>query len=257
MIVAGRGIHRASRGDQQFRRGDVFVLRPGSWHAYLDIREKFIAYNLTFGTDLLRRELAWVVDDQFLRRLLWTGPLAPAAAGVESYHISEEALTRVAAVLEQLRDLGEKDRPDQRAARIGLLLQALSGLASAMPDDGRSAQGLHPAVREVMQMMESNLAHDWSLEELADHLRMDASYLVRLFHSALGVPPIAYLLRCRAERAAKLLAESSAPITEIGTAVGWQDPTYFSRRFRAHFGLSASEYRRRFLPTSDTPANNS
>lgn len=250
MIVAGKGTHRAGRGDQQFHRGDVFVLRPGSWHAYLNITEKLIAYNLTFSADLLRRELSWAMDDPFLRRLLWAGPLATTAAGVECYRVPESAIKRCVTVFDQLHHLGEKDRSEQRAQRIGLMFQALGILASGLPDEGQPSQRMHPAVHEIMQLMEKNLAHDWSLEELAGHLRMDESYLVRIFSAAIGVPPISYLLRCRAERAAKLLAESSAPITEIGVAVGWNDPAYFARRFRAHFGLSASEYRRRFLPSA-------
>jgi hypothetical protein len=32
----------------------------------------------------------------------------------------------------------------------------------------------------------------------------------------------------------------------VGRAVGWPDQNYFARRFKAHFGLSASAYRHRF-----------
>jgi AraC family L-rhamnose operon transcriptional activator RhaR len=28
--------------------------------------------------------------------------------------------------------------------------------------------------------------------------------------------------------------------------VGWPDPNYFARRFRSHFGLSATTFRERF-----------
>jgi len=32
----------------------------------------------------------------------------------------------------------------------------------------------------------------------------------------------------------------------IGRAVGWPDQNYFARRFKAHYGLSATTYRARF-----------
>jgi AraC-like DNA-binding protein len=35
-------------------------------------------------------------------------------------------------------------------------------------------------------------------------------------------------------------------ITGIGRAVGWADQNYFARRFNAHYGLSATTYRKRF-----------
>ena len=31
-----------------------------------------------------------------------------------------------------------------------------------------------------------------------------------------------------------------------GRAVGWPDQNYFARRFKAHYGLSATTYRRQF-----------
>ena len=35
-------------------------------------------------------------------------------------------------------------------------------------------------------------------------------------------------------------------MTQIGRSVGWPDQNYFARRFKAHFGLSATSYRSSF-----------
>ena len=64
--------------------------------------------------------------------------------------------------------------------------------------------------------------------------------------AAMGLPPMAYLAQVRAEHAAVLLLYSDEPITGIGRAVGWPDQNYFARRFKAHYGLSATTYRKRF-----------
>jgi AraC family L-rhamnose operon transcriptional activator RhaR len=45
-----------------------------------------------------------------------------------------------------------------------------------------------------------------------------------------------------------LLLHSDQPITCIGREVGWPDQNYFARRFKAHYGLSATTYRGRFAP---------
>ena len=57
---------------------------------------------------------------------------------------------------------------------------------------------------------------------------------------------MAYLAQIRAEHAAVALLHSDEPITSIGRAVGWPDQNYFARRFKAHYGLSATTYRKRF-----------
>jgi AraC family L-rhamnose operon transcriptional activator RhaR len=57
---------------------------------------------------------------------------------------------------------------------------------------------------------------------------------------------MAYLAQLRAEHAAVLLLHSDDSVTHIGRAVGWPDQSNFARRFRAHYGLSATTYRKRF-----------
>ena len=47
----------------------------------------------------------------------------------------------------------------------------------------------------------------------------------------------------RAEKAAVLLLTTDKAIATIGREVGWHDPNYFARRFRAAFGISARQYR--------------
>ena len=57
---------------------------------------------------------------------------------------------------------------------------------------------------------------------------------------------MAYLSRQRVEVAASLLLHSDQSIMQIGHTVGWPDQNYFARRFKAHYGLSATEYRANF-----------
>jgi hypothetical protein len=46
------------------------------------------------------------------------------------------------------------------------------------------------------------------------------------------------------------------PITQIGQTVGWADQNYFARRFKAHYGLSATIYLAR-SPTTPEPVGTS
>jgi AraC family L-rhamnose operon transcriptional activator RhaR len=97
-----------------------------------------------------------------------------------------------------------------------------------------------------MRLLETRLADRWTLTQLAEELHLAPGYLVRLFKSATGLPPMAYLARLRAEHAANLLLRSDDSVAGIGRAVGWPDQNYFARRFRAHYGLTATTYRKRF-----------
>ena len=104
----------------------------------------------------------------------------------------------------------------------------------------------HLAVTEGIRLMELDLRRDWTLPDLARRLEVDKSYLVRLFRAQTGSPPMHFLAKIRAEWAAVLLLRTARDVAEIGKQVGWADPNYFARRFKAEFGMSATKYRERF-----------
>jgi AraC family L-rhamnose operon transcriptional activator RhaR len=254
VIVAGEGLHRTTAGDQRVKAGTSIILRPGAWHAYRDCRG-LEAYDCCFGVELLRRELAWVMEDPALDWLFWAGPLGSARHGVISLRLADAALAACRQHLDALRQTAG-DSPRSRPERIGRLLLLLGELAGQLAADRRptaaKAQRAHPAVLEGVRLLEDDPARSWTLAELAGALHLEATYLVRLFRAVTGLPPMAYLARCRAERAAALLARTDLPVGEIGARVGWLDANYFARRFRAHFGITASEYRGRFGQGAET-----
>jgi AraC family L-rhamnose operon transcriptional activator RhaR len=248
-MVSGGGVHNCLNRRREMRPGDVVLLRPGVWHGYENCRDLHV-YNCCFSSELLRRELAWARDDPLLGYLLWTGPYSSPARGTLMTSVDATALRECMTHLDALAALRHRRHEHHRGdivGRLSLLFsqlgQAVAQTARTLPDAGGSA---HPAVGRAMRLLESDLARQWTLAELAEDLHLTPGHLVRLFKNATGLPPMAYLAQARAEHAAVLLLHSDEPITGISRAVGWPDQNYFARRFKAHYGLSATMYRKRF-----------
>jgi AraC family L-rhamnose operon transcriptional activator RhaR len=227
----------------------VILLRPGVWHGYEECR-RLTLYNCCFSSELLQRELSWTREDPLLAYLLWTGPNSMQRRGMLTTRLDAQALKECVIHLDALDGLRDEPVERHRGDIIGRLSLFLSHLARAVAADRGDVSGLngptHPAVVQAMRMLESRLDHRWTLRELADELHLAPRYLIRLFKSATGLPPMAYLAQHRVEKAATLLLHSDLPITHIGHAVGWADQNYFARRFKAHYGLTATTYRQRF-----------
>jgi AraC-like DNA-binding protein len=68
--------------------------------------------------------------------------------------------------------------------------------------------------------------------------------LAERFQLLVGSSPIQYLTQWRMVLASNLLAHSSAPMTRIAEAVGYQTDTAFSRAFRREFGKPPAAWRR-------------
>jgi len=248
VVIGGTGAQLSLAGRQPLTVGDVLLLRPGVWHGYEDCRSLDL-YNCGFSPELLRNELAWTREDPQLGHLLWTGPYAGQRRGILTAHLPAPALTECVEQLEKLHDLRGAPLTTHRGDLVGrltLFLSALSRVVAVTDEVGERESVTHPAVLDAVRRMEEKPAYQWTLTELAAELHVAPGYLVRLFKSATGLPPMAYLSRHRVELAAVRLLHTDQPINRIGESVGWPDQNYFARRFKSHYGLSASTYRSRF-----------
>ncbi len=251
--VGGAATHHFLAGRREMRPGDVVLLRPGVWHGYENC-QRFEVYNCCFSSELLRRELSWTREDPLLGFLLWDAPYSSPGRGVLTISLQPAALGECLVHLDALAALRHRPlalhRPDivgRLSLLFGQLGQAVVQARGTLPGEPGIA---NPAVVRAIRLLEADLARGWTLTGLAAELHLAPGYLVRLVKDATGLPPMAYLAQLRAEHAALLLLHSDEPVTSIGRAVGWPDQSGFARRFKAHYGLSATAYRKRFATRS-------
>lgn len=253
LILGGTGEHLSAQGRQMIGAGDAFLLRPGTWHTYADC-DRLEVYNCCFGVPLLKRELSPFFQDPTINHLLLAGPQAAQSRGMMQFRLSQEDQRHCRSLLESIQEVGIEDSPFADRERMAFLVLFLSRLARIAGSGGSgippelAREPLHPAAYQMMHLMDERIADAWSIQKLASAVHLEGAYCIRVFKKATGLSPIAYLSRCRAERAASLLLRTDLPIAAIADQIGWTDQNYFARRFRAHFGISATEYRARFSP---------
>ncbi|MES9539430.1 helix-turn-helix domain-containing protein [Actinomadura sp. NPDC000600] len=253
VIGPGQGTHVTARGEHRLRHGQAVVLRPGAWHGFEDCADLVVA-NCCLSAQALRSELGGIYQVPALRRLLWTEPVAPGSRGVAVTVLGPDAADEAIDQIRRLEADLSSARPHAGRA-LGRLVTVLGILADAsVPEAAGPAP--HPAVAASIARMEAAPAEAWRLDDLARAVSLDPDYLGRLFVRHVGVSPLNHLARIRAERAVDLLAGSDLPAARVGAAVGWDNPTYFARRFRELVGLTPTEYRARTRPAggADRPS---
>lgn len=102
----------------------------------------------------------------------------------------------------------------------------------------------HTRIGKVLDYINAHMAEDLPLETLADAACFSSFHFHRIFSSMTGETPAGYVNRLRLERSANLLITSpSVSITEIALACGFSSSATFSRSFKKHFGIPASQVR--------------
>jgi AraC family transcriptional regulator len=103
----------------------------------------------------------------------------------------------------------------------------------------RSVEELIPLLMRV----QNNLDDELNLDSLASSGGYSKYHFQRLFRSALGETPRAYVERLRLEKAAYKLWITNDSVLDIAVSVGFRSHEAFSRAFRRRFSTSPTELR--------------
>ncbi|HML48894.1 MAG TPA: AraC family transcriptional regulator [Clostridia bacterium] len=98
-------------------------------------------------------------------------------------------------------------------------------------------------VRILLSIIHTSYSERINVEALADRLGLNRCYMTDLFRKHTGQSIKAYLHEYRLQRALIQLQNPNVPVKSAALECGFHDPLYFSRAFRARFGMSPQQYR--------------
>ncbi|MEK3884051.1 AraC family transcriptional regulator [Paenibacillus sp. PL2-23] len=135
--------------------------------------------------------------------------------------------------------------PGYELACKTLMLSILLHLLRLQQSRSRSLASQHDSrLLRLVEEMEHSPAEEWSNRLVADRLGLSMDHAAKLFKQLIGLPPGEFVHSLRHREARRLLRETELSIEQIGDAVGYAGIHYFSRMFRKHEGISATEYRK-------------
>lgn len=237
----------------QLRQGDIFI--PNQYTVFSrkalgenDILASFIVKSqfleelciqLKTGTllsdfmlDTLRREASWN------RYLHFTD--------LDDIAVADLIETMVCAAFPYLDDTnvtcGSVPEPQLTAYLLMALFMSLSRNLDSLSED--SPANYDEMIRQTVRNYIGTDYRNASLRALAEQVNQSESALSREIKHLFGFTFKELLLQKRFERAVQLLEQTDLPVSEIADAVGYENTSFFHRRFRTMYGMSPKDYRR-------------
>lgn len=99
-------------------------------------------------------------------------------------------------------------------------------------------------ISDIARIISARPAHRFTTAELAAHAGMSAGRFTALFRNVIGMPPYAYLAKCRLEEVQRLLTKTDRPIADIARELGYSSPQHLATQFRKTYGITATACRR-------------
>lgn len=98
-------------------------------------------------------------------------------------------------------------------------------------------------LNSCLKYIHSNYSSNISVCDMADYIKIDRTYLYRLFIRELSLSPKQYLIQYRIKAASDLLRTTPLSISEIASACGFSDASSFGKHFLSYTGFTPRQYR--------------
>jgi AraC-like DNA-binding protein len=142
----------------------------------------------------------------------------------------------------------------QRLVEV-LLIEAMR--AQTTPAFATGQRGLiaglsDPVLAPALHRMHADLAHGWTVEQLARAASVSRAVFAQRFTRTIGMPPMQYLVEWRIALAKELLRTEQLSTAQAAGRVGYQSASAFTTAFTRVTGCSPSEFGRQQHAIADT-----
>ncbi|MDR0929175.1 MAG: AraC family transcriptional regulator [Oscillospiraceae bacterium] len=230
MVVKGRGLLSLRGAEFSVSAGDVFFLFPGVMHfcqadPYDPWHIKWVGFEGVQCEALLRR-LGVSRETPVLPRAL-TADVSAAADNVIDQMFQARNLAALGYFYILLDTLTHLHEP--------------YSLAAADFATGN-------LIERIIFFLSLNYSEDIDVESVCKFVNYSRSYVSHLFKKEVGMSIPQKLGSIRLKKAEELLRRTKLSGEAVARTVGYKDYAYFSRCFRAEYGLSPAMYRRSLQP---------
>jgi AraC-like DNA-binding protein len=235
-VIKGEAKHYINGATLELVTGDLIVVRPGDYHDIGVLPDHELHFHNVFIRNEIWREYCHMVEidpmnprGSSTQETCWTNvPTGERIACRNTFDDSALLLHENPTKLSVYRFLG---------IALGYLRHIH---VERTHSDGSQPAWLPQACRAM---------HDW--QNLADGLPkfvelsgVSVSYLSRVLKATTGQSPTEYITALRLKRSAALLATTNLTIAEIALDSGFENLSYYYRRFQQHFGKTPRQYRK-------------
>jgi len=167
-------------------------------------------------------------------------------SGPRSSALDDPMRLRIRVLLDWLTQSIPAQLPRQAVAvQLQVLVLAISQAFGPATEERSTALSSLSRFRPVLDQLSQFPSRTVTLEEAASRCAMSPAYFSRCFSRTFGTGFIAYQGQLRLQQAARIIATSDEPISQVGYRLGFRSPAYFAYCFKSFFGVTPSEHRNR------------
>lgn len=242
-MCQGSTTHIVDGGEVVLEEGDLLFLNQNAVQEILPAREEDIAVNFIILPEFFNMAFSMMGEEENMLKEFLVGTLCGKNEMTSYLYFHVADILPIQNLVENMvwtifYDLSNKRSCNQITMGL-LLLMLLNHMDKMETGSSRFDKELTGVVLSYVEEHYKN----GSLSELAEMLGYDVYWLSREIKKRTGKTYKELLQAKRMNQALYLLNSSTLPILDIIESVGYDNTSYFYRKFKEKYGMSPKEYR--------------
>jgi len=239
-VRSGEGIESVGGVRHSVKRGDVVLVNFGREHSFTNSGMEFI--NVLVRPEFVSEKLINSENIFDIFSLPQFASIEGDCAQSEVVSFNGSELLTVTNLVENMLCEYETKSAGYRSALHGYVQVLFTMLVRKLKE---RAENTDLSVLKIEKYVEEHLSDKISLSDIAADCFYNPSYFSRKFKSYFGKNLTDYVREKRLLAVARLLSDTDRAAADIATECGFTDKTQFYKLFKAKFGCTPSEYRKR------------
>lgn len=223
------------------KSGDILFINPEELHSYKSITPRSDYHAAVFDASLFQFKESHFFEEMFTSPLL-NGTLKFPRM-IKNDHPKYDTIYPI------MHRIFNNDIESKAFlfADLTLLFSTLIEYSLLEKTSDRTSYEKSEDIKMCIKYMEEHCARKITLAELADLVHMSPNYFCNYFKTQTGISAFTQLNYIRVKRAAKLLLSSNDSIVNIAENCGYENVSFFIRKFKEIQGCTPSAYRKKHL----------
>lgn len=222
-IIDGQGIYRVNEQEYKVNKGEVFLIRPKE---------------LTFyqADEKTPWEYMWVAFDG-----LHSGEIVEKIGMKNVYCRMIPNTNKFQKYLTHIIDRFAKNQVEDF-----LMLSYFYGAMAQLEEDVENISYNESYLIRAIRYMKQNYSYPIKIQDVANYIGIDRTYLYRIFIENEEISPKQYLINIRISVAKNMLLVGKYSVNEIALSCGFCDAPLFINHFKKNTGKTPKEFKREY-----------
>ena len=243
IVLDGTATHCVNNETYFIKRGDVFVVNGDTEHEYRNT-DGFLACTIMYYPEIFFSPFLDIRKSTGFHALFVIEPYFTKSQGFKSRLVLDKnEFERVKTMTSIMIDEYDKKLNGWQTMTRAYFLSLITILSRlySLPAYDINTNVIN--IAKSVAHIESYFNEAISVSNLASLSNLSVRHYLRCFKDTYKTTPSNYIFNLRLQYACQLLKNTSIKISDVALQSGFNDFSYFTRRFHKSFGINPSEYR--------------